>query len=394
MDTGRSAAAPEYLDENWGHWIFVFDRGRFAITQENRTSCTWGYGTFSVDGDKTTWRFTRRRRRRAERRDEQAGRGVLLPAEPVPRHRHARPGQGRGLADELRRRAVAEARPAVAHAAEPALPAAGPGARALSGQPFSGAYSMTVLAMAGGSRPARSHPAAVAASGTPITARRGRGPARRLQIAEVVVVERQQERRRRRRRRAARRGARAPRRWWPSACGGCGRWLRSRSACAGHPRSRCGSVRPSCARMPSASSAPAAVVMAMALAGRRPLPLDLDREAGVRRALAGVRDLVARQRPARLDEPAGRDLLPAVAAKTVERDEDRRLASTPIAEPNRCRPMSILWTFVTASASPAHEARDDEPVGRDAAVDEEVRCSESIVAGSIPRYPSTAGVAT
>ena len=58
MDTGRSASAPEYLDENWGHWIFVFDRGRFAITQENKTSCTWGYGTFSVDGDTTTWLFT------------------------------------------------------------------------------------------------------------------------------------------------------------------------------------------------------------------------------------------------------------------------------------------------------------------------------------------------
>ena len=58
MDTGRSASAPEYLDENWGHWILVFDRGRFAITQENKTSCTWGYGTFSVDGDETTWLFT------------------------------------------------------------------------------------------------------------------------------------------------------------------------------------------------------------------------------------------------------------------------------------------------------------------------------------------------
>lgn len=57
MDTGRSAAAPDFLDENWGDWIFVFDRGRFAITQENHKACTWGYGTFSVDGEKTTWRF-------------------------------------------------------------------------------------------------------------------------------------------------------------------------------------------------------------------------------------------------------------------------------------------------------------------------------------------------
>ena len=58
MDTGRSVTAPEYLEENWGHWIFVFDRGHFAITQENRPSCTWGYGTYTVDGDVTTWRFT------------------------------------------------------------------------------------------------------------------------------------------------------------------------------------------------------------------------------------------------------------------------------------------------------------------------------------------------
>jgi TRAP-type C4-dicarboxylate transport system substrate-binding protein len=58
MDTGRSASAPDYLEENWGRWIFVFDRGHFAITQENRPSCTWAYGTYTVDGDVTTWRFT------------------------------------------------------------------------------------------------------------------------------------------------------------------------------------------------------------------------------------------------------------------------------------------------------------------------------------------------
>jgi TRAP-type C4-dicarboxylate transport system substrate-binding protein len=58
MDTKRSASAPDYLDENWGQWTFVFDRGRFGITQENAKSCTWGYGTYTVDGDKTTWRFT------------------------------------------------------------------------------------------------------------------------------------------------------------------------------------------------------------------------------------------------------------------------------------------------------------------------------------------------
>jgi TRAP-type C4-dicarboxylate transport system substrate-binding protein len=57
MDTDLSAAVPDYLDENWGHWVFAFDRGRFAITQENATSCTWGYGTYAVNGARTSWTF-------------------------------------------------------------------------------------------------------------------------------------------------------------------------------------------------------------------------------------------------------------------------------------------------------------------------------------------------
>ena len=60
MDTDRRAARPDYLEENWGRWIFVFDRGRFAITQENpdANACTWQYGTFDVDGNRMSWRFT------------------------------------------------------------------------------------------------------------------------------------------------------------------------------------------------------------------------------------------------------------------------------------------------------------------------------------------------
>jgi TRAP-type transport system periplasmic protein len=58
MDTDRSAARPDYLEENWGHWIYVFDRGNFAITQENRDACTWQYGTFEVDGNRMSWTFT------------------------------------------------------------------------------------------------------------------------------------------------------------------------------------------------------------------------------------------------------------------------------------------------------------------------------------------------
>jgi hypothetical protein len=55
MDT---ASSPDGQAENWGHWIFVFNHGKFADTQENKPSCTWGYGTFSVRGDKTSWKFS------------------------------------------------------------------------------------------------------------------------------------------------------------------------------------------------------------------------------------------------------------------------------------------------------------------------------------------------
>jgi len=56
MDTVKTDADPQY-DENWGHWVFVLDRGKFAITQENATSCTWGYGTYAINGNRMTWTF-------------------------------------------------------------------------------------------------------------------------------------------------------------------------------------------------------------------------------------------------------------------------------------------------------------------------------------------------
>jgi TRAP-type transport system periplasmic protein len=58
MTTSKSAAAPDIPAENWGKWVFVFDRGHFAITQENKLACTWGYGTFAVKGNHVEWRFT------------------------------------------------------------------------------------------------------------------------------------------------------------------------------------------------------------------------------------------------------------------------------------------------------------------------------------------------
>jgi TRAP-type C4-dicarboxylate transport system substrate-binding protein len=57
MDSVQKEAPPEFYDENWGHWVFVFWRGRFAITQENRTACTWGYGTYAVNGTRMSWSF-------------------------------------------------------------------------------------------------------------------------------------------------------------------------------------------------------------------------------------------------------------------------------------------------------------------------------------------------
>jgi TRAP-type C4-dicarboxylate transport system substrate-binding protein len=57
MDTRRAAAGNDHLAENWGKWIYLFDHGRFADTQENRDACTWGYGTFTIKGSRTSWSF-------------------------------------------------------------------------------------------------------------------------------------------------------------------------------------------------------------------------------------------------------------------------------------------------------------------------------------------------
>jgi TRAP-type C4-dicarboxylate transport system substrate-binding protein len=45
----------DLLDENYGAWTYVFDRGRLAFTQENGQACTWAYGTYTVDGDQVAW---------------------------------------------------------------------------------------------------------------------------------------------------------------------------------------------------------------------------------------------------------------------------------------------------------------------------------------------------
>ena len=45
-------------EENYGHWVYVVDRGRFAFSQENGPACTWGYGTWKVHGATVEWLFT------------------------------------------------------------------------------------------------------------------------------------------------------------------------------------------------------------------------------------------------------------------------------------------------------------------------------------------------
>jgi hypothetical protein len=49
---------PHVAAENWGTWTFVFAKGRFAFTQENRQACTWGYGTYVASDDHVEWTFT------------------------------------------------------------------------------------------------------------------------------------------------------------------------------------------------------------------------------------------------------------------------------------------------------------------------------------------------
>ena len=46
------------MPENYGAWTLVLDRGRFAVTQQDSQACTWGYGTFTIKGNRIEWLFT------------------------------------------------------------------------------------------------------------------------------------------------------------------------------------------------------------------------------------------------------------------------------------------------------------------------------------------------
>jgi hypothetical protein len=52
------AGQADIVPENYGTYTFVIDRGRFAFTQEAGPSCTWGYGAFTVKGDRFDLQFT------------------------------------------------------------------------------------------------------------------------------------------------------------------------------------------------------------------------------------------------------------------------------------------------------------------------------------------------
>jgi len=55
LRAASGTSAGDVVPENYGAWTLVLDRGHFAFTQEDRQACTWGYGTFTVRGNKMEW---------------------------------------------------------------------------------------------------------------------------------------------------------------------------------------------------------------------------------------------------------------------------------------------------------------------------------------------------
>lgn len=56
-DLVRIGDVGDAIPENLGHYVYVFDNGRFAFTQEDAQACTWQYGRYSVRGKLTSWTF-------------------------------------------------------------------------------------------------------------------------------------------------------------------------------------------------------------------------------------------------------------------------------------------------------------------------------------------------
>jgi TRAP-type C4-dicarboxylate transport system substrate-binding protein len=62
METTKAEAAAlvqrsDLVPENWGKFVLAFKAGRFAFTTDNGPACIWGYGSYTVDGDRLEWRI-------------------------------------------------------------------------------------------------------------------------------------------------------------------------------------------------------------------------------------------------------------------------------------------------------------------------------------------------
>src|SRR5207245_1765671 len=55
----RAAGVPpdQIVPENYGKQVIVFDKERFAFTQEDAEACTWAYGTFVLTRDRIEQTF-------------------------------------------------------------------------------------------------------------------------------------------------------------------------------------------------------------------------------------------------------------------------------------------------------------------------------------------------
>lgn len=55
-DLIQAGAPPdEDVPENYGHWVYVLDRGRLAYSQEDSAACTWAYGNVTLDRRTLHW---------------------------------------------------------------------------------------------------------------------------------------------------------------------------------------------------------------------------------------------------------------------------------------------------------------------------------------------------
>jgi TRAP-type C4-dicarboxylate transport system substrate-binding protein len=58
LQATAGTAPGDVAPENYGAWTLVLDRGHFAVTQQDQPACTWGYGTFTIKGNRIEWLFT------------------------------------------------------------------------------------------------------------------------------------------------------------------------------------------------------------------------------------------------------------------------------------------------------------------------------------------------